>query len=340
MMLVRVAILLLAAVSLTSHAATLDLLDSRWQLGDLDFVVTELQPTAADASQAESLFGGDALFVGYAYQSRKWYANARHSRIDDAIRTGTEFSRQIGHDRSEFELGRSWIGHGDDWWKTKTLRTIYEFSQNNDGQVLADRYVTEIGIVGVNRSKVQVQFHNGREFQAGRLVDFDQVVLTGSIRPHNDLEMGIETRVGDKIDFVNAQLAEQRRVQPFLHWNVNERLELQLNRTLVGLDSTEGQEILDANLVNAHLTWSFDGRGSVRLSMRQRDVERNPDAYVESVEERTKDVGRELLYSWQLNPQTVFNLGYSDAYDENIELGAIRPVDRNWFMKLGYTLAF
>jgi hypothetical protein len=303
-------------------------------------VVTELQPTAADTGQAERRFGGDTLFLGYAYQSRKWYANARHSRIDDAIRTGTEFSRQVGRDRSEFELGRSWTGHGSDWWKKKTLRTIYEFSQNNDGQVLADRYITEIGIVGVNQSKVQLQFHNGREFQAGRLVDFDQFVLTGSIRPHKDLEVGIETRVGDKMDFVNAQLAEQRRVRPFLHWNVNDRLEIQLNRTHVGLDSMEGQEILDASLVNAHLTWSFDARGSVRLSMRQRDVERNPDAYVKSVDKRTKDTGRQLLYSWRLNPQTVFNLGYSDAHNGDIELGSFRPVDGNWFMKVGYTLIF
>ncbi len=339
-MFIRVAILLLLTLSLTAHATAPDVFDGRWQLGDQHSVVTELQATAANPSPAERLFGGDALSVHYAFQSRKWYANARYKRIADTFRAGTELSRQIGNDRTEFALGRSWQGHGGDWWKQKTLRTTYEVSQTNDGQMLADKYVAEFGVVAVNDAKVQVQYHSGREFQAGRLIDFDRVLMFGSIRPHEDVEMGVETLVGEKMDFVNTRLAEQRRVRPFLNWNVNDHLMLQLNSTRVGLDSKEGQEIFDAKVVDARVTWQFDPRGSLRLSMRQKDIERNADAYIGKVDGQTKDVGRELLYSWRLNPQTEFNLGYSDAYDENIELDAIRPLDRNWFMRVGYTLAF
>ncbi len=303
-------------------------------------MLTQLQPTTASAGHAERLFGGDKLFLRYNLQTRKWYANARYSRIDDSIRTGAEFNRQIGNDRSEFEVGRSWIGHGGDWWKTKTFRTIYEFTQNNDGQVLADRTTTEIGIVGVIDYTVQVQYHNGREIQAGRLVDFDRVVLTGNIKPGDDLEMGIEAQVGDKMHVVSTRPAEQQKVRPFLNWNLNERLVLQLVSTHVELGSKEGQEIFDARVVDVHLTWQFDDRGSIRLSRRQRDVERNPDAYVGSVEELTHDVGGELLYSWKLNQQTDFNLGFSDSYNKDFDPGAIRPMQRNWFMRLGYTLTF
>jgi len=314
--------------------------DGRWQLGDQHSMVTELKPTAGDAGHEERVFGGDSLFVRYAFQSRLWHANARYSRIDDTVRAGNEFSRKIGKNRSEFELGRSWKGSGNDWWKQKSLRTTYEFSQKNNGQVLADRLVTEFDLVGANKSSVSVQYQNGREFKAGRLIDFDRVVLTGSIRPRKDLEMGVETRIGDRMDMVNTRLAEQRRVQPFLNWNVNEQLALQLNRTFLGLTSKEGQVILDASVINAHLTWQFDDKGTVRLSMQQSDIERNPDAYVKSVEGRTKDVGSELRYSWKPNPQTEFNLGYSDAYTKDIDLGAKGSVSHNWFMRVGYTLAF
>jgi hypothetical protein len=303
-------------------------------------MLTELKPTAEDTGRDDRVFGGDALFVRYAFQSRKWHANARYSRTDDTIRAGTELSRKLGKNRSEFELGRSWKGNGNDWWKKKSLRTSYEFSQKNNGQILTDRFVTEFDIVGANKSSVRVQFHSGREFKAGRLIDFDRVVLTGSIRPREDLEMGVETQIGDKMDLINTRLAEQRRVRPFLNWSVNEQLALQLNRTYFDLTTKEGQMILDASVINAHLTWQFDDKGSVRLSMQQSDIERNPDAYVKSVEGHTEGVGSELRYSWKPNPQTEFNLGYSDAYNNDVELGTKGSASHDWFMQVGYTLAF
>jgi hypothetical protein len=327
-------------MSMTSHAASSDLFDGRWQLGDLGYVVSDLQPTVANTFQAKDLSGGDTFLVRYAFQSRKWYANAKYSRMDDAVRTGAEFSRQTGNNRSEFELGRSWSGHGNDWWKRKTLRTVYEFSQNNDGQVLADRTITEIGIVTMNESSVQMQYHSGREFQAGRLIDFDRLVLTGNIKPRDDLEMGFETQVGDKMDLIGSRLAEQRRFRPFLNWKVNKQLALQLVNTNIDLNAREGQKIFNARLVDAHLTWQFDDRGSIRVSRRQSNVERNPDSYVTNVEKHLGDVAGEILYSWKLNSEAVFNLGYSDARIQDIELGAFTPVDGNWFMKVGYLLSF
>jgi hypothetical protein len=340
MLIARVTMLLLALVSLTSHAAMTESFDGRWQLGDQHLMVTELTPSAGNSDQEERVFGGDALVVQYAFQSHKWHANARYSRDDDTIRAGTELSRTIGKNRSELELGRSWSGSGNGWWKQKSLRTTYEFSQENNGQTLVDGFVTEFDIVGANESSVRVQYHSGREFEAGQLIEFGRVMLIGSIRPREDIEMGVETQVGDKMDLVNTQLSEQRRVRPFLNWIVNDQLALQLNKTYFDLTSTEGQEILDARVINAHLTWQFDDEGSVRLSMQQSDVERNADAFDKSVEGRTKDVGSELRYSWKPNPQTEFNLGYSDAYDKDVELGIKGSASHNWFMQVGYTLAF
>jgi hypothetical protein len=336
----RITFLLLAPLSWTSHAAMTEPFDGRWQLGDQHSVFTELKPTAGDAAQKEHVFGGDALFVRYGFQARKWHANAKYSRVDDTIRAGTETIRKIGENRSEFELGRSWNGNGHSWWQQKSLRTSYEFSQRNNGQILADRFVTEFDIAGANNSSVRLQYHNGREYTAGRLIDFDRVLLTGSIRPREDLEMGVETQVGDKMDLVSTQLAEQRRVRPFLNWSVNQQVALQLNRTYFDLTSREGQVILDSSVINAHLSWQFDDKGTLRLSMQQSDIERNPDAYAESVDKHTNEVGSELRYTWKPNPETEFNLGYSDAYDRAVELGGRGSLSHNWFMQVGYTLAF
>jgi hypothetical protein len=40
-----------------------------------------------------------------------------------------------------------------------------------------------------------------------------------------------------------------------------------------------------------------------------------------------------------MNPQTVFYLGYSDAYVDNDNLESLEVSDRSWFMKVGYAWA-
>jgi len=334
----RVAILLLALVSLTSHAAMTEAFDGRWQLSDQHSVVTDLRPASGGASETERLFGGNAFSVQYLFRAHQWYADARYRRTDDVLRAGLKSSTKTGKYGSEFEVGRSWGGSG--WLKKRSLRTTYQLSRNNDGQLLADRIITQFDFAGPNQTSAQFQYHNGREFQAGRLIDFDRVVLKGSIRPRDDLEMGIETQIGDKVNLASTGLAEQRRVQQFLHWNVNESLALRLNNTSIDLESRAGQAILDASVVDAYMTWQFDDKGSVRLSMQQRDIERNPDAYLKSVEGYTRDVGSELRYSWKPNPQMELNLGYSDAYDNKTDFVSNSSAGHDWFMQVGYTASF
>jgi hypothetical protein len=65
-------------------------------------------------------------------------------------------------------------------------------------------------------------------------------------------------------------------------------------------------------------------------------VERNEALYIEEVDAHSRDVGRQLLYSYKLNPQTVFFLGYSDQYVDEDNLDGLTVSDRTWFMKIGY----
>jgi hypothetical protein len=66
------------------------------------------------------------------------------------------------------------------------------------------------------------------------------------------------------------------------------------------------------------------------------DIARDPTLYVDEVDARTENIGRQLLYSYKLNPQTVFFLGYSDALLDDDSLSHPTHTDRTWFMKVGY----
>ena len=93
---------------------------------------------------------------------------------------------------------------------------------------------------------------------------------------------------------------------------------------------------LDASVIDARLTWQFNRRSFLRVTLQQQDVERNVDLYLDEVNARSKDMGRQLLYSYKVNPQTVFFLGYSDQHIDDDNLNSLTVTDRTVFAKIGY----
>ena len=87
---------------------------------------------------------------------------------------------------------------------------------------------------------------------------------------------------------------------------------------------------------DVRLTWQFSVRSFLRVTAQFQDITRNPASYIDEVDSHSRDVGRQILYSYKLNPQTVFFLGYSDALIDNDELSGLTTTDRTWFMKIGY----
>ncbi|HKJ19161.1 MAG TPA: hypothetical protein VJ993_00750, partial [Woeseiaceae bacterium] len=94
--------------------------------------------------------------------------------------------------------------------------------------------------------------------------------------------------------------------------------------------------IFDATLADTRLTWQFNLRSFLRLTIQYQDIERNPDQYLEEEHAHEQEIGRQLLYSYKLNPQTVFFLGYSDNHINDDSLDDLTISDRTWFMKIGY----
>ena len=142
--------------------------------------------------------------------------------------------------------------------------------------------------------------------------------------------------VGDAIDYSNDQAAEIFRVEPAMDWNISRKLLMRFEGNYSELDTPDGDEIFTAKIADVRLTWQFSLRSFLRITTQFTDIERNQAQYVEIVDSRERDVGRQLLYSYKLNPQTVFFLGYSDEYIDDDSLDGLTASDRTWFMKVGY----
>ena len=133
-------------------------------------------------------------------------------------------------------------------------------------------------------------------FKENRISFFTEFQPTGGLR------LGIRSHYGDKVDFANTQLGEELRMAPFINWNVNRHLLLRLDSNFLKLDSKSGPNIFDAQVHDLRMTWQFSVRSFIRLTAQFQDVKRTQDEYIDPVDARTRDVGRQLLYSYKLNP--------------------------------------
>jgi hypothetical protein len=85
----------------------------------------------------------------------------------------------------------------------------------------------------------------------------------------------------------------------------------------------------------------FNVRAFVRAILQYTDIERDPALYTFPVEERTRRLFQQYLFSYKLNPQTVLFVGYSDnASNVNVPSIDLQQTNRTLFIKIGYAIVF
>jgi hypothetical protein len=114
------------------------------------------------------------------------------------------------------------------------------------------------------------------------------------------------------------------------------------------VDSTK---LYDANVSNARFTYNFNRRAFIRINVQYVDYSRNLANYLEENREfydaNTRNLFSQVLFSYKINPQTVFYLGYSDNYsnrnytDEHGRFDdSLIQTNRTFFTKIGYAWVF
>ena len=319
-------------------------LDGRWKLSDqhtltVQYVKSESAyplGTALEFSQPVDTFDGSAAFASYEYDSRNWFGNVQYASRSNGFRADSGFIARVGEDIVEVDAGRIWHGEDGSWWSRISLITGYEIGHLEDGRLREKSNVLRLRIQGPLQSSVHVAYRAKSELDNDVLFDLNRAAIYTEMTPRRGISLGLGITMGDQIDYDNTRLADQRVFEPAVNWNIIRNLLLRLRGIFASLDTKQGEKIFDAAVVDARLTWQFSVRSFLRLTVQRSDTSRNPDVYFDPVESETTDVGRQLLYSYKINPQTVFFLGYSDQFLDDDSLNKLTVSDRSLFMKVGY----
>lgn len=318
--------------------------DLRWKISDQHSVRAQFLRSdtgyplavATDFDQPLDSFDGHAAYAGYDYDSRNWFAYLRHSERSNGFRADSGFVPQVDVSQQVVGLGRIWHGDDDNWYSRLRLSGDWDIAHDDNGRLLEKEIEAYLSISGPMQS----------EFEFGGLsrdILFDDVLfaenkisLFAEFQPRGGLLLGFWSRVGDQVDFDNTRLGDEVRIDPFARWNIGRHLLLRYDGVFVRLDRKDGAMIFDAAVHDVRLTWQFSVRSFLRLTTQFQDIERNLASYSDAVDRRSRNVGRQLLYSYKINPQTVFFLGYSDALIDDDNLSGLTTTDRTWFLKIGY----
>jgi hypothetical protein len=293
--------------------------------------------TAEEFSQPLDDLSGDALRLEYRYSARNWYGEYRHQRFDPTFRADSGFITRVNYDEDYVQANHTWVGDENNWYNDIQVGTEWQNMHDLDGALIQRSFQPfftfsgpwqSFGRIGAGPRK---QAWNGQEFSMHSGFMFAQ------FRPRTGLNVNFQMRGGEQIDFANTRLADQRRIQPSIDWNVTRHLLLRLRYTSDRLSSKSGPTIFRAKLTDLRVTWQFNVRSFVRMTLQDQNITRNVELYDDpSIPPHTHTLGSQLLYSYKLNPQTVLFAGYSDSRIEDELTTDFYQKDRTFFLKIGY----
>ena len=95
------------------------------------------------------------------------------------------------------------------------------------------------------------------------------------------------------------------------------------------------ERLYTANITYLKAVYQFNSRTFVRGILQYIDYAFAPELYIDPVNSEEQWVTSQLLFSYKINPRTIFYLGYSDGHygDQDYDL---TQTDRTVFAKIGY----
>jgi hypothetical protein len=310
-------------------------------LSDCDYNESVLRTLKEDS------FSDQALRFSYNHDSRDWGFRLFFEDIGKDFRADLGFMPRI--DRNKLMIGgeRKWYSENS-WWNKARIYSDWDITHNDNGELIEKEFDLRFNVDALLQSHISLGYtqreHIGRRHDASTLAidgNTDRFNLDifhgyGEIKPVSGLTLATQFEFGDNIDFRNNRLGTLLQLRPEVNWNVNEHIELKLRHTLRHLDA-DSANVFIARLTDARLTYQFDVRSFLRLSVIYNNTSRNPDNYLyDEVDENSKDFATELLYAYKINPQTVFYLGYSDNSVTDEDFSSLEQDFRRVFTKVSY----
>jgi len=285
--------------------------------------------------QKEKDFSGNAYYAYYRHSTKKYNFYGKHKQVDDAFRADLGFISQAGYMYSEFGGQYRWREDPGHWYNWLSLSASYDYKRDIQNNLLHRVISANFNYEGPMQSHASLYGEYGSDRYNDKT--FKNILwLSGcaGIRPSSLLFAHLSWRYGDQIDFANTRLGTRYQLHPSIELLLGLHLRMELNYTWETLN-IDADRLYTANASRMKFTYQFTKRMFLRAIFQYLDYDRNTSLYVDDVDAETQTLFSQFLFSYKINPHTVFFLGYSDNYYGD-QLINFTQTNRTLFTKLGY----
>ncbi len=292
---------------------------------------------AVEFEQPEDEFSDEAysLELGNYTSGLDVYAN--YAKIGRDFRTDLDFFPEVGYSDAEVGFGHTWQAGAESWWTMLNLGSSYHYQKTEEGELRSKGYSFWANYQGQKESFADLGGFFGVDTCTGEEFDVWRVNADAGYWPTGSLYLVTTGSYGEYIDYSNARTGHRLTLSPTVEAKLGRRLSIDLTHTYQRFDVDAGR-LYTANVSYLKGVYQFTPRMFVRAILQNVHYDFNPDAYGDSeMDSQRMGLGSQLLFSYKINPQTVFFLGYSDSHsgDQDTDL---TQTQRTVFAKIGYAL--
>ena len=316
--------------------------DGSIRLGESDKIEMQAMTSASEyPTEIQEDFGqqGDiedyAYKVFYEHRDNHWTWRARYSEYGDDFRADMGFITRVDYRNIDASGGYDWRFGPGSRFNRFYLGGDYEKSYDEAGNKLEEEVGIRINLEGPMQSFMFAGYNQGERYYNGQFFDEYSLFLFGHIRPRAGLEIGLDISTGDSIDYFNTQIGRELSLSPRIELRMGKHFKLDLRHNYQKME-IDGERLYTTNLTDLRFTYQFTIRSFLRAIFQYSDTKHNQSLYTFDVDRRLKDLNTQILYSYKINPQTRFFIGYSDTGFQNDGMNAIEKTNHTVFTKLSY----
>jgi hypothetical protein len=272
--------------------------------------------------------------VVYVHETRTWEWWAAFQDVGTDFRADLGFMPRVDHQHREVGLGYQWNATDTSWYSRMDIKAKVEDTVDQTGFLLFHEDVVQFTIEGPYQSHSVIRPSRAREGFGGKEFDVSRLRLHVCGNPNRHSHAYLNLEGGGKVDYANTRLGDFLNLNLGLSYRFGRHLSVEPSYVWERMDVDEGW-LYTTSIAKLYASWQFNARCFARAILQYVDDEFNTGLYSDDRDPKTRWLFSQLLFSYKLNPRTVFFLGYSDNSVANQDYG-LTQVDRTIFAKIGY----
>ncbi|MEJ2678065.1 MAG: DUF5916 domain-containing protein [Gemmatimonadota bacterium] len=319
--------------------------DLQWRPGSADritaqglFSVTRTPNRPDLSSQWDGQrLSGSAIAVAWSHDTRNWNWQTQYGDVAPTFRARDGFVPRVGYRSFRQQVAYSVYADG---LLTRILPTVVAgVYWNRDGARLEETLWPGLQLEGRDNLQADIFYKSDGERVGTTLLHASRLSLDATLSPSRAFpRVGFSATLGQGFDYANERVGRGGDVSATMDIRLIDALGLTVQVEHQWLQSARdgvNGRLFTANAGALETLWTLSGRACIRAMAQYVVTRRDPHLYSDAVARQDGDLEASLLFSYRLNWQTAFYVGYADQRTAT-GIDALAPAARRTFVKLSY----